>query len=280
MSSLYNRIYQDGLGLLGPQSQHRIRSKRLTGHKHQIYRRNTLTAADILYTLTGNNNKHSDSPLKTVTSLCSSSSSSSQRSTFLKSTLASALKHQRTDMLSNEPEFSSRFLARQLLSSSISEDVSSLAQAHVGIESNVAFTTGYYSQQLHPHQQELEFACFPLPPLVLRVGLPGSPLSPFPPTNNNNYNNNNGLQGLIARSAHLVGGNVRTMGAGGRSIACGGGRRDGDKPVPSGGANDSTDGESDVGKPVPSAYTFRRRNAIVEGLDEAPKVDEYFSDSA
>ncbi|KAF9360324.1 hypothetical protein BGX26_009794 [Mortierella sp. AD094] len=221
MSSLYNRMYDEGLGLLGPRKQHRIRSRRLSGPS----------------------------------------------------------KHHRTDMATSEPEFPSRLHGQP---SSFSEDVSSLAQAHVGIESTAAFA-GCHSQQLH-QQQDQEYEFLPLPPVVLRMDMPGSPFSLYPPNNDLEFESEHGPLRPITRSAHLFG-SARAMGAGGRSGVSGGGGRDGDNPVPSEGVNGGGDdggaegGESEGGKSVPSAYTFRRRNAIVEGSEEAPKSDD-FPDSA
>lgn len=96
-------------------------------------------------------------------------------------------------------------------------------------------------------------------------------------------------QVYITQSHHPFGGAVHTMGASGRSGGCGGGGSDGDSPEPSGvhpgqgenGGSDATSGEdeSDGGKPKPSSYTFRRRNAIVEGSEDAPRVDD-FSDTS
>ncbi|KAF9933139.1 hypothetical protein FBU30_006463 [Linnemannia zychae] len=87
---------------------------------------------------------------------------------------------------------------------------------------------------------------------------------------------------------YTSGGAVRTMGAGGRSNSCGGGGHDGDSPEPSGvhpgkGENDESNSgdredESEGGKPKPSSYTFRRRNAIVEGSEDAPRVDDFPDD--
>ncbi|KAG0297919.1 hypothetical protein BGZ96_004272, partial [Linnemannia gamsii] len=88
-------------------------------------------------------------------------------------------------------------------------------------------------------------------------------------------------QVYTSQSHYSFGGAVRTMGASGRSGGCGGGGSDGDSPEPSGvhpgqgenGGSDAASGEdeSDGGKPKPSSYTFRRRNAIVEGSEDAPK---------
>lgn len=96
-------------------------------------------------------------------------------------------------------------------------------------------------------------------------------------------------QVYITQLHHSFGGAVRTMGAGGRSGGCGGRGSGGDSPEPSGvhpgqgenGGSDAAGGEdeSDGGKPKPSSYTFRRRNAIVEGSEDAPRVDD-FSDSS
>ncbi|KAF9106730.1 hypothetical protein BGX27_009045 [Mortierella sp. AM989] len=264
----------EGLGLLGPQKQHRIHSRRLSTRKHQIYRRETITAANLLYTITSN--KHSDS-LRTLSS-CSSS-----RSRFITDMMAcpptftaTTSKHHRTDMTASEPELSSRLHGRPALSSSFSEDASTLSQTHVGIESTAAFT-GCRSQQPHNQRQEQDYGCLPLPPVVLRMHMPGSPLSPFPPQNEFELESVYGSQQAATRSGIFFSG-TRAMGAGGRSAACGG---RGDNPVPSEGANTNGDddgaegSESEAGKSVPSAYTFRRRNAIVEGSEEAPNYEDF-----
>ncbi|KAF9904799.1 hypothetical protein EC991_002303 [Linnemannia zychae] len=89
-----------------------------------------------------------------------------------------------------------------------------------------------------------------------------------------------------SRTLYSNGGAIRTMGSGGRNGSCGGSGRDGDSPEPSGvhpgqgengESNDTTGGEdeSDGSKPKPSSYTFRRRNAIVEGSEDAPRVDDF-----
>ncbi|KAF9945243.1 hypothetical protein BGZ65_010982 [Modicella reniformis] len=123
----------------------------------------------------------------------------------------------------------------------------------------------------------------PLPPAILRVNMPGSPLSPYEPNNYSEY-----VFPRSLRSSSVFGG-ARTMGTGGRFGGGGGGGRHGDTPVPSGihpgqEGPDSIDGdaegdESEGGRPTPSSYTFRRRNAIVEGSEDAPRADD-FSDSS
>ncbi|KAF9406641.1 hypothetical protein BGZ76_006293 [Entomortierella beljakovae] len=267
MSSLYNRMYDEGLGLLGPRKQHQIRSRRISGRKHQLHRRDNLTAADLLYTLTNSESLLNLSP-------CTSS-----RSKFITDMLACAptfpattKHHHRADVMGCETEFSGRF--HNLSSASSSEDASTLA--NVSIDSTAAFT-GCHSQQLRQIQQEQEFEYLPLPPVVLRMHMPGSPLSPFPPQNEYGVEPEFECSKSILRPGYMFGG-ARTMGASGRSGASGGG---GDNPVPTDGTNGGGDdggaegGESEGGKSVPSAYTFRRRNAIVEGSDEAPKSDDF-----
>ncbi|KAF9094649.1 hypothetical protein BGX23_001818 [Mortierella sp. AD031] len=88
-------------------------------------------------------------------------------------------------------------------------------------------------------------------------------------------------------SSRGAGGARTMMAAGGRSGSSGGGGREGDSPEPSGvhpgqGENGEADAgadhaeESEGGKPnKPSSYTFRRRNAIVEGVEDAPRVDDF-----
>ncbi|KAG0216323.1 hypothetical protein BGX31_000638, partial [Mortierella sp. GBA43] len=117
----------------------------------------------------------------------------------------------------------------------------------------------------------------PLPPAILRVNMPGSPLSPFDAHTYADY--------VFPRHSRASAfGGARTMGAGGRSGGFGGRGGRGDSPVPAHpsqddcGDNDEVD-ESDRGRPAPSSYTFRRRNAIVEGVEDAPRADD-FSDSS
>ncbi|KAF9344822.1 hypothetical protein BGX34_005293 [Mortierella sp. NVP85] len=120
----------------------------------------------------------------------------------------------------------------------------------------------------------------PLPPAILRVNMPGSPLSP--------YDLNNYAEYVFPRHRRSSSfGGARAMGAGGRCGGYGGRGGRGDSPVPSGvhpgqeGANSSdgdAEGDESEGRPAPSSYTFRRRNAIVEGSEDAPRAHD-FSDS-
>ncbi|KAF9347097.1 hypothetical protein BGX26_001397, partial [Mortierella sp. AD094] len=75
-------------------------------------------------------------------------------------------------------------------------------------------------------------------------------------------------QPRIIRPGNLIGG-ARTHSSGGGGSGGGG---DGGAVAPDGmnpGGGDATDGDQ------PGDYTFRRRNAIVEGSDDAPKADDF-----
>ncbi|KAF8923298.1 hypothetical protein BGZ58_003112 [Dissophora ornata] len=111
-----------------------------------------------------------------------------------------------------------------------------------------------------------------LPPVVQRIDMAGSPFSPFSPSNGpyGCYEENSFSQRRHLHPGQLL--RAHSSGGGGS----GGGGGDGSATAPADmtpGGGDSTDGDQ------PSEYTFRRRNAIVEGSDDAPKADDFPSSS-
>lgn len=239
MSSLCNRIYDDNLTLLGPR-KHSVRTRRLSVRKQTLYRREDL--AD-----TYTDRQHAD-----LQSTLSPSASSRPR--FMKESTAAAAPR-RCDTPVDVDAASSPFQVRPA----------------GGLLSSSCYSSYQYQGPA------------PLPPAILRVNLPGSPLAP-------SYEQNNHSEYVFPRhrrSSSVFGG-ARTMGAGGRCGGYGGRGGRGDSPVPSGvhpgqeGTNcrdDDADGDESEGRPAPSSYTFRRRNAIVEGSEDAPRAND-FSDSS
>ncbi|KAG0055609.1 hypothetical protein BGZ83_008043 [Gryganskiella cystojenkinii] len=125
------------------------------------------------------------------------------------------------------------------------------------------------------------FSMLPLPPVVERMDRAGSPLSPFLPSDPYETAPNSSSQQIrySLRNSHsnhfnsLSNGSARTHSNIGGS---GGGGGDGGATAPadmSPGGGDANDGDQ------PSEYTFRRRNAIVEGSDDAPKADDFPNNS-
>ncbi|KAG0378285.1 hypothetical protein BGX24_004270, partial [Mortierella sp. AD032] len=149
---------------------------------------------------------------------------------------------------------------------------------------NFSLTPGARLRQYNNHNDSDQTIL--QPPSICATAMPTTTMSatgsslfvPFSPTSNS------GLQ-AYTHTRYSFGGTIRTLGAGGRSGSCGGGGRDGDSPEPSGvhpgqvenEESNATGGEdeSDGSKLKPSSYTFRRRNAIVEGSEDAPKADDF-----
>ncbi|KAF9975586.1 hypothetical protein BGZ73_000702 [Actinomortierella ambigua] len=108
----------------------------------------------------------------------------------------------------------------------------------------------------------------PLPPAVCRVNLAGSPLSPY--TREDTYETQGRFIGNTAAPWHRSGNSwnngYRTMSSG--APGGGGGTGPGGETMAPGGGDDP-DGAQ------PGSYTFRRRNAVVEGTEEAPNPSDF-----
>ncbi|KAK3829934.1 MAG: hypothetical protein JOS17DRAFT_212615 [Linnemannia elongata] len=180
---------------------------------------------------------------------------------------------------SNKPRTLQRFIVDTVESSCAFKPRSAGGLTADHAYHNFSLAPAAWSHRQHRNQDTTVFM-----PLILQttsiLSTTGSPFfSPycFPSPESDN-------QVYTTQSSHSSGGAIRTMGAGGRSGGCGGGGSEGDSPEPSGvhpgqgenGGSDTAGGEdeSDGGK-KPSSYTFRRRNAIVEGSEDAPRVDDF-----
>ncbi|GJJ73008.1 hypothetical protein EMPS_05366 [Entomortierella parvispora] len=122
-----------------------------------------------------------------------------------------------------------------------------------------------------PVQSSSSPGMLPLPPVVERMERAGSPLSAFQPSDPYESLTYSSRQLRHSISNNLFGARTHSNigGAGG-----GGGGAGGTAPADmSPGGGDATDGDQ------PSEYTFRRRNAIVEGSDDAPKADDFPNNS-
>ncbi|KAG0368571.1 hypothetical protein BGZ54_001652 [Gamsiella multidivaricata] len=101
----------------------------------------------------------------------------------------------------------------------------------------------------------------------------GSPFSPLAPSNAYDFTESSFNQRQVRPGNLLGGARAHSSGGGGSG---GGGGSDGSATAPADmnpGGGDATDGDQ------PSEYTFRRRNAIVEGSEDAPKSDDFPSES-
>ncbi|KAK3812061.1 MAG: hypothetical protein J3Q66DRAFT_51463 [Benniella sp.] len=113
----------------------------------------------------------------------------------------------------------------------------------------------------------LALTSLPLPPVVQRINMPGSPFSPFAPSHSYEAMEDAYGQQRLWRTGHYGGARTHSNGSSGSNS---GGRSDGPDPnPPTEGGGEATEGEQ------PGDYTFRRRNAIVEGSDDAPKADDF-----
>jgi hypothetical protein len=132
------------------------------------------------------------------------------------------------------------------------------------------YTFSYESTM--PVQSTASPLMLPLPPVVERMERAGSPLSPYTPSDP--------YESLSHSSFHHLRHSINNSLFGARTHSniggSGGGGGDGGATAPadmSPGGGDGTDGAE------PSEYTFRRRNAIVEGSEDAPKADDFPNNS-
>ncbi|KAF9352445.1 hypothetical protein BGX34_012154, partial [Mortierella sp. NVP85] len=95
--------------------------------------------------------------------------------------------------------------------------------------------------------------------------MPGSPFSPFAPSHSYEAMEDAYGQQRLWRTGHY--GGARTHSNGGSGSGSGGGS---DGPEP----NAPVEGSETV-EEQPGDFTFRRRNAIVEGSDDAPKAEDF-----
>ncbi|KAF8931028.1 hypothetical protein EDD21DRAFT_412982 [Dissophora ornata] len=307
MSSLCNRMmYDEGLGLLGP-NKHGIRTRRRSVLKQQVHRREDLTATE-LFDAKVHQIRCSDSLWKLSSASSSPMSSlacSQSRPRFMKEITASSSsssKHRRFDTSIMEP------FQDSIVNSNNAMIVRS-AGGLSGLSSSADSGFGSLSPSLSSCPQPPKWPA-PLPPVLSRLNMPGSPLT-NPGDNSHDFEYTfpqrpaRSTKHLYAAGSGGSGGGAggaRTMGMGmsGRGTSGGNGgvsssgNMDGDSSVASGmhpgeeGAGGSDDGDAEGGEneggrltqapvpmPTPSPYTFRRRNAIVEGSEDAPKANDF-----
>ncbi|KAF9997608.1 hypothetical protein BGZ79_008707 [Entomortierella chlamydospora] len=230
--------------------EHCVRVRRMMGRKHQLHRREqfSTTASDMYHKAS---NQHMDSSCA-----MSSSRSPSHHSTGTTS-------HQRRQRNSFAADRRS-FFSDRFSESGYDGDICSLMPTSTITSSASPFFLGCSSNyRREAHESHL---MLPLPPVVQRIDLAGSPFSPFSPSNP--YDSME-CSVLVDQQRIIRPGNLRTHSSGGGGSGGGG---DGGATAPDGmnpGGGDATDGDQ------PSEYTFRRRNAIVEGSEDAPKADDF-----
>ncbi|KAG0289925.1 hypothetical protein BGZ98_003647, partial [Dissophora globulifera] len=299
---------EGGLGLLGPQ-KHGIRSRRLSVRKQQLYRRDDLASSDLLdskshlyhhshqshYHQHHFNTKHADSlwSMASTSSSVSSMSLSSSASPLYTHTRPRSMKDMAGNGHSSSASLTSSKQHRRLDASAgnATDEMGSRSRSAGGLVSSLA-----------PHASSLSSSCqqvvvpkwpAPLPPAMQRLNMPGSPLSPFEsqglqtPLNAYDcaYDEEYSFPQRPSRSTtHYFGGARATAVGGGRvgvhtgqEATATGARHDYDYDDDDEPMEEQSSSQSQGSRPMPTSYTFRRRNAIVEGSEDAPKAN-VFSD--
>ncbi|KAF9184831.1 hypothetical protein BGZ49_004380, partial [Haplosporangium sp. Z 27] len=239
MSSVRNRCHHPALPM---GREHCVRVRRMMGRsKHQLHRREqfSATASDMYH-------KASNRDM----SWTMSSRSTSHNNTVTTGT-TSIQRRQRRNLTADH----GCFFNDRISENGYDGDVYSLSVSTISSSAS-PFFLGCGSNY---HREALENPLLlPLPPVVQRIDLAGSPFSPFSPSNSYESIDCNLVHRGNLRPGNLYGGGARAHSSGGGGSGGGGG--DGG-PTPDGlspGGGDATDGDQ------PSEYTFRRRNAIVE----------------
>ncbi|KAF9908222.1 hypothetical protein EC991_010148 [Linnemannia zychae] len=252
MSSIRNRTNPDCHGWQDTR-MHCLRVRRVVGRKHQLLRREhrteSATASSDRTTMYYHPKLNNNISWTTVTS----SSTDSTYSAAQAAGPGPISSHRRHNFASE----------RRLFPSLSSEPYSlcerSMSLSGVGAAPHAAAncTRSYQPSDDAP-------LLLPLPPVVQRIDMAGSPFSPYSPYDP--YATTEDSPRTI-RSGNSFSG-ARTHSSGGGGSGGGGGTTTAPEDMSPGGG-DATDGDT------PSEYTFRRRNAIVEGSDDAPKADDF-----
>ncbi|CAO3569207.1 unnamed protein product [Mortierella alpina] len=235
---------------------HCVRVRRVLGREHQLHRRENRSSSVYESTIASEEDLH---PHATQTGSAWTLSSSSSRSEFHEShnTSTRTISGYRRHNLARD---------RRLAPTQTTEHyVDGLCNMLSGGGAS-PFAMGYSTS--HSQLQDGPLL-LPLPPALERIDMAGSPFSPLSPCEA--YQ---GIESLHRQRQVRSGqpfGNARAHSSGGGGSGGGGGSDGsgvaGGDPQPGGG--DTADGAE------PSEYTFRRRNAIVEGSDDAPKSDDF-----
>ncbi|KAF9114403.1 hypothetical protein BGX27_010952 [Mortierella sp. AM989] len=253
MSSVRNRSHHPALPMV---RGHCVRVRRVMGRKHQLHRREqfSITAADMCHKAS---NQHMDMSW----TMSSPSSQSVSRHSTIKG--ATSQRRQRNSIAADHRcFFNDRFSENGYDSACSLMPMSTIT----GSASPFFLGCGSHYNREAPESPLM----LPLPPVIQRINKAGSPFSPFSPSYSHESTECSALidQQRILRS----GARAHSSGGGGSG---GGGGSDGaaDPAGMNPGGGDATDGDQ------PSEYTYRRRNAIVEGSDDAPKADDFPSAS-
>ncbi|KAF9958411.1 hypothetical protein BGZ72_000399 [Mortierella alpina] len=255
MSSFRNSSLHETSGMSGSRV-HCVRVRRLLGRKHQLHRRENRSSSVYESSTTASEEdlyhhaKQSDSAW---TLSLSSSRSELQDSHNTTRTISGQRRHN----LARD-----RRLGPLQTSEHYMDGLCTMLSGGGASPFALGYSTNHSQLQDGP-------LLLPLPPAVERIDMVGSPFSPFTPCE--------AYQGMepLPRQRYMRSGqpfgNARAHSSGGGGSGGGGGSDGsgvaGGDPQPGGG--DTADGAE------PSEYTFRRRNAIVEGSDDAPKSDDF-----
>ncbi|KAF9405234.1 hypothetical protein BGZ76_006632 [Entomortierella beljakovae] len=222
-----------------------VHVRRMMGRKHQVYRREQFTA-----TMYHNESIQHNDMTWTPNSLRSVSCNPTTRG-------ANSNQYLRNNYHTKDTNRFNEGFPESGVSMSATQGVS-------------RFNLGYGSQYQREAQ---ESGILPLTPVVQRIDMESSFFPSYIPCSTyESMECSDLVEQYQVRPGNAIGGaRAHSSGGGGSG---GGGGSDGptsDDMTPGGG--DSADGDQ------PSEYTYRRRNAIVEGSDEAPKADDFPSAS-
>ncbi|KAF9929716.1 hypothetical protein FBU30_001284 [Linnemannia zychae] len=240
MSSPRNRTRSDCQGWQETR-MHCLRVRRVVGRKHQMLRREQRTELA---------SASPDRAMYYHPKLNSSSwTTSSTESTYRAAQVAgSGLSHRPHNLASGRRQFSS-------LAYGLCDRPGASAAPYTVCNS------------INPYQSSDDAPLFlPLLPAIQQIDMAGSSFSPYLPSNPNAT-----AEDYRIRSGNHFSG-ARTHSSGGGGSGGGGGTTTAPADMSPGGG-DATDGDT------PSEYTFRRRNAIVEGSEDAPKADDFPNNS-
>ncbi|KAG0278922.1 hypothetical protein BGZ97_009665 [Linnemannia gamsii] len=256
MSSLRNRTIHSDCNAWQDTRTHCLRVRRVVGRKHQMLRREHRT--EPLATTASSDRTMYYHP-KLNTSSCSSSTDSTHRARHSAGP-GPISSHHRHNLAYERRQFPSR------ASEPYSLCERSMSLSGVGA---APYAVGHSTRSYQPSDDAP--LLLPLPPFVQRIDMAGSPFSPLSPYDSYATTMEESSHHRSIRSGNPFSG-ARTHSSGGGGSGGGGGTTTAPADMSPGGG-DATEGDT------PSDYTFRRRNAIVEGSEDAPKADDFPNNS-
>ncbi|OAQ35566.1 hypothetical protein K457DRAFT_1870374 [Linnemannia elongata AG-77] len=258
MSSLRNRTAHPDCNAWQDTRMHCLRVRRVVGRKHQMLRREHYT--ELLATTASSDNRTMYHHLKLNNDNNNPSSWTTTASSSTYSAGPGPISHRRHNLASE----------RRLFPSQSSEPYSlcerSMSLSGVGAAPHAV---GHSTRSYQPSDDAP--LLMPLPPFVQRIDMAGSPFSPLSPYDPYATSTDESPHHRSIRSGNPFSG-ARTHSSGGGGSGGGGGTTTAPADMSPGGG-DATEGDT------PSDYTFRRRNAIVEGSEDAPKADDFPNNS-